>query len=320
MKIGKDKMLNLYEIMVKIRQFEEKAKELFLSGELGGFLHLYNGQEAIAAGVCANLTDKDYITSTHRGHGHVIAKGGKVDRMMAELYGKATGYNKGRGGSMHIADLDTGILGANGIVGAGMPIAVGAAFALKYKGSNNVAIAFFGDAASNRGTFHEAINMASVKNLPVVFICENNGFGISTPQSAHQIIKDVSVRAGSYGIPGITVDGNDVLAVYENAALAVSRARKGEGPTLLECKTWRQYGHFIGDPEKYKDPEDQKKWLERDPIQKYEEKLLTLKLVTMDELVAIKENVKRSIEEAVSFGKNSPQPSPKEIYTDIYAK
>lgn len=319
MNLTKDQMLNLYETMVKIREFEEKAKELMLGGKLAGFLHLYCGEEAIAAGVCANLNDKDCITSTHRGHGHIIAKGGDINRMMAELHGKATGYCKGKSGSMHIADLDIGIVGANGIVGAGLPIAVGVAFALRYKKMDNVVVAFFGDGASNRGTFHEALNMASVLYLPVVFICENNHFGMSTPQSVHQKIKDISVRGTAYDIPGKTVDGNDVLAVHEVAAEAIGRARKGGGPSLIECKTWRHYGHFIGDPEHYKDPEEQKKWLARDPIPRFAKYLIESNYATQADLDAIKNSVREKIEAAVRYAQSSPDPLPEDTYSDVYA-
>lgn len=319
MQIGKERMLHLYRVMVRIRTFEEMARELLLSAKLTGFLHLYSGEEAVAAGVCANLTSEDCIMSTHRGHGHMIAKGAKTDCMMAELHGKATGYCKGKSGSMHIADLNMGIVGANGIVGAGMPIAVGVAFALRYKNKDNVCVTFFGDGATNRGTFHEALNMASILNLPVVFVCENNFFGMSVPQSAHQKIKDISTRAASYDIPGITVDGNDVLAVYEAAAEAVQRARKGGGPSLMECKTWRHHGHFVGDPQPYKNPEDQKRWLARDPIPAFATRLVELKLATQTDLGNIKKDAVHEIEEAVKFAQSSPDPLPMDLYDDVYA-
>jgi pyruvate dehydrogenase E1 component alpha subunit len=318
--LSREEMLGLYETMLKIRQFELKAIEVFEAGELYGFLHSYCGEEAIAAGVCANLTDTDCILSTHRGHGHLIAKGADMNKMMAELYGKATGYCKGKSGSMHMADVGIGIMGANGIVGGSMPTAVGVGFALRYKNDHGrVAVTFFGDGASNRGTFHESLNMASVMNLPVVFVCENNNFGMSTPQSAHQKIKEISVRAKAYDIPGVTVDGNDVLAVYDAAAEAVQRARKDGGPTLLEYVTWRHYGHFIGDPAPYKDPEDQKKWLEKDPIPAFAKKLIDLKISDQAELDAIKAVVDEQVEVAVDFGRSSPYPGLDELYTDVYA-
>ena len=252
MNLPEKTLMNMYSTMLKIRMFEEKIEEYVLMGKLSGFVHLYIGEEAVAAGVCSVLKETDYITSTHRGHGHLIAKGGDVKLMMAELFGKNTGYCKGKGGSMHIADLDLCILGANGIVGGGPPLATGAALASWYKNSGNVSVCFFGDGASNQGTTHEAMNLASVLKLPVVFVAENNGYGEFTIQSRHQNIESVAERAAAYDIPGVIVDGNDVLAVYEASKEAVNRAREGKGPTLLECKTYRIKGHFVGDPELYR--------------------------------------------------------------------
>ena len=320
MEITKEKLLGFYETMLTIRAFENKAVELFADNQLPGFVHLYLGEEAVATGVCGSLTDKDFITSTHRGHGHLLAKGGKVDLMMAELFGKATGYCKGKGGSMHIADVELGILGANGIVGAGQPISAGAAFACQYKKTDAVAVCFFGDGASNRGTFHEALNMASVWKLPLVFICENNMYGISNCQRDHMQITDVSDRAGAYGIPGVTVDGNDVIAVYEAAAAAIARARKGDGPSLVECKTWRWRGHFEGDPGAYKDPAEQEAWLAKDPIPRFERKLVELKYATLAELEAIKTKVDAHIAAAIKFSQDSPYPNPEDALTDVYAE
>lgn len=312
-------LLEMYEKMVRIRAFENKTMELFAAQKLPGFVHLYIGEEAVAVGVCACLNDKDYITSTHRGHGHLLAKGGKTDLMMAELFGKATGYCKGKGGSMHIADAELGILGANGIVGAGHPIAAGAAFACKYRGTDNVAVCFFGDGASNRGTFHEALNMASAFKLPAVFICENNQFGISNHQSSHMNITDVADRAQGYGIPGVTVDGNDVTAVYEAAYEAVARARRGDGPSIVECKTWRHRGHYEGDPGAYKNPEDQKSWIAKDPIPRFKEKLLKLKYLDKAGLEAIQDKINAEIEAAVRFSDESPDPDLSELLTDVVA-
>ena len=241
-------MVESYRKMVLIRKFEMCASKLFAQNKLPGFLHLYVGEEAVATGVCSALEVTDYITSTHRGHGHLIAKGGDVKKMMAELFAKETGYCKGKGGSMHISDRDKGILGANGIVGAGIPIATGAAFASKYKGDGRVAVSFFGDGAANRGTFHEALNMAAAFKLPAVFVCENNLFAISVCARYHMAISDISDRAAAYGMPGYSIDGNDVELVYETTKAAVERARRGEGPTLIECKTWRHRGHYEGDP------------------------------------------------------------------------
>lgn len=319
MEISRETLLGMYRKMLTIRRFEERASELYAAGRMPGFVHLYIGEEAVATGVCASLTDKDFITSTHRGHGHVIAKGGKTDLMMAELYGRVTGYCKGKGGSMHIADVDLGILGANGIVGAGQPISVGAAFACKYKKTDAVAVCFFGDGASNRGTFHEAMNMASSFKLPVVFVCENNMYGISNYQKHHMNISDIADRAGAYGVPGVSVDGNDVIAVYEAASEAVARARRGDGPSIVECKTWRQRGHFEGDPAKYKDPEEQKAWLAKDPIPRIEAKLIELGMATQADLDAMRAKVDEEIEAAVKFAEDSPEPGDDELLTDVCA-
>jgi len=319
MEISKEILLGMYRKMLTIRRFEERAAELYAAGRMPGFVHLYVGEEAVATGVCASLSDKDFITSTHRGHGHVIAKGGKTDLMMAELYGKVTGYCKGKGGSMHIADVDLGILGANGIVGAGQPISVGAAFACKYKKTDAVAVCFFGDGASNRGTFHEAMNMASSFKLPVVFVCENNMYGISNYQKHHMNISDIADRAGAYGVPGVSVDGNDVIAVYEVASEAVARARRGDGPSIVECKTWRHRGHFEGDPAKYKDPEEQKAWLAKDPIPRIEAKLIELGMATQAEIDAMRAKVSEEIEAAVKFAEDSPEPGDDELLTDVWA-
>ncbi len=320
MELNKEQLLAFYKNMVTIRAFESKAVELFAAGQIPGFVHLYLGEEAIATGVCANLEKKDFIASTHRGHGHLISKGGNLNYMMAELFGRSTGYCKGKGGSMHIADVDLGILGANGIVGAGMPIATGAAFACKYKGNDAVAVAFFGDGASDRATFHESLNMASIWKLPVIFMCENNGWAISNAQETHQNITDISDRASGYGIPGVSVDGNDVIAVYEAAHAAVERARRGDGPTLIECKTWRHRGHFEGDPGTYKDPKDQEEWLAKDPIPRLEKTLLKMKFATQAELDAIKAAADDEIAAAIKFAEESPQPDPAELLTDVYAE
>lgn len=320
MELTKEKLLGFYETMMTIRAFESKAVELFADNQLPGFVHLYLGEEAVATGVCGSLDVKDFITSTHRGHGHLIAKGGKVDLMMAELFGKATGYCKGKGGSMHIADVALGILGANGIVGAGQPISVGAAFACKYLKNGAVAVCFHGDGASNRGTFHEAMNLASIWKLPVVFVCENNMYGISNCQRDHMVVNDISDRAASYGIPGMTVDGNDVIAVYEAAAEAIDRARRGDGPSIIECKTWRWRGHFEGDPGAYKDPAEQEEWLQKDPIPRFAAKLIELKYATQAELDAIKAKVDAQIEAAIRFSQESPYPNPEDALTDVYAK
>jgi len=319
MDLNKEQLLDMYKKMVTIRAFELKAVELFAAGQIPGFVHLYLGEEAIATGVCASLEKKDYIASTHRGHGHLIAKGGDIKIMMAELFGRTTGYCKGKGGSMHIADVDLGILGANGIVGAGMPLATGAAFTCKYKENGAVAVAFFGDGASDRATFHESLNLASTWKLPIVFLCENNGWAISNSQENHQNVTDISDRASGYGIPGVSVDGNDVIAVYEAAAAAIDRARKGDGPTLVECKSWRWRGHFEGDPGAYKDPKDQEEWLAKDPIPRLEKNLLKLKYATQAEIDDIKAAADAELEAAIKFAESSPVPDPSELFTDVYA-
>lgn len=319
METSKVNALEMYKTMLKIRKFETTAKNYFAEGEIPGFVHLYIGEEAIATGVCANLNEDDYITSTHRGHGHIVAKGGDLKFMMAELFGKATGYGKGKGGSMHIADATRGILGANGIVGAGHNISVGAAFSAQYRGTKQVCVCFFGDASTNQGTFHESLNLASTWKLPVVFVCENNGYGISVSQARHQAIKDISVRADSYNMPGITIDGNDVFAVSDAAKDAIKRARDGEGPSLIECKTYRQRGHFEGDPGTYKPVAEQEAWLKKDPIPRMEKYILENKIVTEDELKSIQLDMDKQLEDAVKFANDSPYPSFESIGEDVYS-
>lgn len=321
MKLAKEQIISMYTTMKEIREFETKAMDLFAEGSIPGFVHLYIGEEAVATGVCANLRDEDYITSTHRGHGHILAKGGDLKYMMAELSGKATGYCKGKGGSMHIADATKGILGANGIVGAGHNIAVGAGLSAKYKNTDKVSVCFFGDASTNQGTFHESMNLASVWKLPVVFVCENNLYGISMHQSKHQAIQDVADRGASYNIPSVIVDGNDVFAVYEAAKEAVDRARKGQGPTLIECKTYRHRGHFEGDPANYKLMEEQQEWLKKDPIPRLVKYMLENEIVTEKELEELDKDVKDRLLEATKFAEESPEPTfesaVEDIYTDI---
>ena len=320
MEMSAEKVLGMYRTMVLIREFEERAEALFLGGEVPGFMHMYIGEEAVATGVMAALRTDDLITSTHRGHGHLIAKGGDVKLMMAEILGKSTGYCKGKGGSMHIAEPDLGILGANGIVGAGMPIAAGAAFGCKYLKSDRVSVAMFGDGASNRGTFHESLNLAAVLCLPAIFVCENNGFGEGTRQCFHQKITDVSVRAAGYDVPGRTVDGNDVIAVYEAMDEFVTRARNGDGPALLELKTWRYRGHYVGDAEYYREASETVPWIEeRDPINRCAELLLTKKWATQADLDRIGAGVKTEVEEAIDFARKSPFPGPEELMTDVLA-
>lgn len=317
--MSKELYTQFYKTMYTIRTFEKRIEEFSLKGEIPGFVHLYIGEEAIATGVCANLTHADYIQSTHRGHGHTIAKGANVDRMMAELFGKRTGYCKGKGGSMHIADFSVGMLGANGIVGGGYTLATGAALAEKIKKTNNVSVVFFGDGASNRGTFHEALNMAALWKLPVIFICENNEWASTTPAMNSTSVKDISDRAIGYGVPGVIVDGNDVLKVYEESGKAIERARKGEGPSIVEMKTYRIKGHFVGDPEMYRTKEEvQKRFDENDPIKRFEAKVLSEGLLNEVEIKKIQDEVVLEIDAAVKFAFDSPFPSVDELYDDLY--
>jgi pyruvate dehydrogenase E1 component alpha subunit len=305
--------------MCRIRRFEEKVSELFAAGRIPGFVHVYIGEEAVAVGACSVLRKNDYITSTHRGHGHCIAKGGDLKSMMAELFGRRTGYCKGKGGSMHIADIDLGILGANGIVAAGIPIAVGAALSAKLRGSDQVALSFFGDGASNRSTFHEGINLAAVWKLPVIFLCENNLYAQTTPAWVETAVEDIADRAVAYSIPGRIVDGNDVIAVYETVEEAVKRAREGGGPTLIECKTYRWRGHWEGDPQKYRDPREVEEWIKKCPINRFATYLKEKGIHTEEELEKIDEGVKNEVDEAIQFAEKSPFPGPEEALEDVYA-
>jgi TPP-dependent pyruvate/acetoin dehydrogenase alpha subunit len=315
--IPNDVALLLYKTMVRIRKFEQAVSELYARGKIPGFLHTYIGEEAIASGVCANLRLDDKIISTHRGHGHLIAKGGQLDLMMAELFGKATGYNKGKGGSMHIAEPDLGMLGANAIVGAGTAIINGAAFTAQYLGTGGVAVAFFGDGATNTGTFHEAMNLASVWNLPSVFVCENNGYAESTPRRQHQKIKDIGVRAMAYDMPSVTIDGNDVGAVYLTAGQAVERARAGGGPTFIECQTTRWRGHHEADQQQYRPKEEMFALETRDAIRDWRGVLLARGIAT-DQLDAIEQEAAQDLQNAVAFAEASPHPDLAESYTDIF--
>ncbi|MEM3536272.1 MAG: pyruvate dehydrogenase (acetyl-transferring) E1 component subunit alpha [Candidatus Bathyarchaeia archaeon] len=318
-KLTKDKLTEMFRKMLEIRFFEEKVFDLYAQNLVPGTIHLYAGEEAVAVGVCSTLKKDDYITSTHRGHGHCIAKGADLKRTMAEILGKKTGYCKGKGGSMHIADFSIGMLGATAVVGAGIPIAVGAGLSIKLRKTDQVVACFFGEGASNQGTFHESINMASIWKLPVIFICENNLYAMGTRQSRVMNIENIADRAIAYGIPGMVVDGNDVLAVYEASAKAVERARKGEGPTLLECKTYRHKGHSRVDPAKYRPKEEVEAWLAKDPIKRFKERLIQTKTLSEEEIKKIEEEVSAEIEEAVKFAIESPYPAPEEALEDIYA-
>jgi pyruvate dehydrogenase E1 component alpha subunit len=310
----------MYHTMLRIRRFEARVGELFREARLRGSVHLYIGEEACATGICAALRQDDYITSTHRGHGHCIAKGGTLKEMMAELMGKTTGYCKGKGGSMHIADLHLGILGANGIVGAGIPIATGAALSARNRGTDQVAVSFFGDGASNQGSFHEGINLASIFKLPAIYVCENNQYAQTTAATHDLNINDVADRAKAYGIPGVVVDGQDVLKVYDVARAAVARARAGEGPTLIEAKTYRFEGHFLGDPQTYRSRDEVAQWREtRDPIPPFRQYIVEHQVISDAEAQRIDDDVEAEVEEAVRFGESSPEPAPELLFADVYA-
>lgn len=317
---SKEKLLKMYRDMLRIRRFEETVSDLFAQDRIRGTTHLYIGEEAVAVGACNAINPDDYITSTHRGHGHCIAKGATLDRMMAELYGKITGYCKGKGGSLHIADLDAGNLGANGIVGGGIPIAVGSGLTARYKNTGKVTVCFFGDGAANTGAFHEAVNLASVWKLPVVFVCENNLYAMSTPVGEAFPIQDIAERAQAYGIPGMVVDGMDVLAVKEAVEQAAERARRGEGPTLIECKTYRYLGHSKSDPRAYRTREEEKQWKERDSIKNFRKYLLENNIATEEEIKNIDAEVEKEVEEAVEFAEKSPYPPLEEITRDVYVE
>lgn len=305
----KDLSIKILKTMIKIRLFEERIIKLFETGKLPGWLHVYVGEEAVATGVCLNLKREDYITSTHRGHGHCIAKGAKLNNMMAELYAKETGCCKGRGGSMHISDASVGILGANGIVGGGIPIATGAAFGSKYLKNGRVVVSFFGDGASDEGGFHESLNLASIWNLPIIYVCENNLYAETNPLMKHLNIESIADRAKSYNIPGIKIDGMDVVDVYEKINEVVIDVRKGKGPVLVEAMTYRFRGHWEGDPEVYRTLDEVKEWRKKDPILKFKEKLEQDNILTLSEIGNIEIDVLKEIDKAIEFAENSPDPS-----------
>ena len=316
--MDKSKYAELYESMLRIRRFEETAIDVFATGKIPGFIHSYIGEEAIASGVCAALNPSDYITGTHRGHGHCLAKGMRMDRMMAELYGRRTGYNKGKGGSMHIADFSCGVLGCNGIVAGGIGLATGAAWGSQFHKKGQVVACFFGDGAMNRGSFHESVNFASVWSLPIVYVVEANGWAISLPTSAGINLTDLSERAKAYGIPGVRLDGYDVLAVYEAAEAAVARARRGEGPTLLVCYATRIRAHDEGDPQTYRSKEDMEEAKRRDPLPRYRSFLVESQILDEQELSAIERLVEAETEAAVKFADESPFPAPEEALEDLF--
>ncbi|MCV6517957.1 thiamine pyrophosphate-dependent dehydrogenase E1 component subunit alpha [Pseudomonas aeruginosa] len=317
--LSTDQLLHAYRVMRTIRAFEERLHVEFATGEIPGFVHLYAGEEASAAGVMAHLRDDDCIASTHRGHGHCIAKGVDVHGMMAEIYGKKTGVCHGKGGSMHIADLEKGMLGANGIVGAGAPLAAGPALAAKLKGSDAVAVAFFGDGGSNEGAVFEAMNLAAVWNLPCLFVAENNGYAEATAANWSVACDHIADRAAGFGMPGVTVDGFDFFAVHEAAGAAIERARAGEGPSLIEVKLTRYYGHFEGDAQTYRDPDEVKHYREtRDCLKQFRERTCHAGLLSASDLDAIDAEVEARIEDAVQRAKNDPKPEPDDLLRDVY--
>lgn len=311
--------LEYYEQMVRIRYFEKEVERRMKEGYIHGTTHLCNGQEAVAVGVCSLLKQGDTITSTHRGHGHSLAFGASMNKMMAELFGKVTGYSKGKGGSMHIADVSRGNLGANGIVGGGIPIAVGAGLTAHMKKTDAVAICFFGDGATNEGSFHEALNLAAIWDLPVVFVCENNAYGMSSPIEQMVRIDDVATRAASYGFPGVTIDGNDLRVVRETTRKAIQRARKGDGPTLIEAKTYRYKGHSRSDQQLYRSQREVESHKKNDPIRRYEQALRQKMGIHNDELSRIQKAVQLEVDAAVQFAINSEEPDRTSLEEDVYA-
>ncbi len=320
MSLTSDKQLEMLRTMQTIRRFEERASDDFQAGQIYGVVHCYIGQEAVAAGICANLERDDQIISTHRGHGHCIAKGADLKRMTAELHGKRTGYCKGKGGSMHIADFSIGMLGANGIVAGGIPIITGAGLAAQLEGKGRVAVSFFGDGASSAGPFHESVNIAALWKLPMLYVCENNLYGVNTPAAEAVSTKDVAERAAAYGIPGVVVDGNDVLAVYEVAEAAVQRARAGQGPTLIECKTyrWRNHTEIKGIPDP-RPQEELDEWKHKDPIALLVGSLKEQGVLTEDTWQKMDADIQQAIEDAVAFAQDSPFPELETAVEDVFA-
>lgn len=315
----KDMAVHLFRTMARIRAFEEATEERFLAGEIPGFVHLSIGQEAAAAGVCAALRTDDWITSTHRGHGHTLAKGAEPREMMAELYGREAGICKGRGGSMHIADFSVGMLGANAIVAGGLGIATGAALSSVLLGRDRVALTFFGDGATARGPFHESLNLAKVWNLPVIFVCENNGWASTTSSEESLAVEHVIDRAPAYDMNAVAVDGNDVFAVHAAAREVIDRARRGEGPSLLEARTWRRRGHFVGDPMKYRDSAQDAEWEERDPLTLAEARLAAEGVLDAERAAAIRQEAVDEMVAAVEFAHAAPEPDPADLHAYVYA-
>ena len=314
-----DDLLQMYRSMVLIREAEQALVRLFAENKVPGFIHSSIGEEATSVGVCSALRPDDYLTSTHRGHGHVLAKGADLRRFFAELYGRGSGYCRGKGGSMHVSDLDLGILGANGIVGAGIPIAAGAALASKLRGENRIAVAFFGDGATDIGVFHETLNLASLWQVPAVFVCEDNGYADFMARRSHQPIERIADRAAAYAMPGVRVDGNDVEAVRAAAAGAVDRARAGGGPTLLDCETYRIRGHYEGDPQPYRTQDEVEEWRRRDPLSIAASRLRDRSELGDEADAAIRDEARRAVEDAIAFAEAEPLPEPEEALEDVYA-
>jgi pyruvate dehydrogenase E1 component alpha subunit len=317
--LSPERLRELLQQMLLIRAFEESAEQLYLQGLMHGTMHLSIGQEGSAVGACAALRSTDYILSTHRGHGHCIAKGARVDRMMAEFFGKESGYCRGRGGSMHIADVTTGNLGANGIVAGGVPMAAGVGLSIQMQRQDRVALVFFGDGATNEGAFHESLNLAAIWNLPVVYFCENNQYAMSMAITRASKVEKLSDRAAAYGIPGVTVDGNDLLAVYRATQEAVARARRGDGPTLIEAQTYRWKGHSKSDKQRYRTREEVKEWQARDPIACFAHKMTTAGIFTEEAFSQLQARVDAEIAAAIEFAKSSPEPDPATILEGVYA-
>lgn len=317
MKMEKEQARWIYKTMNEIRFFEEKVHKIFSDGQIPGFVHLYVGEEAVATGVMSQLTDDDYITSTHRGHGHAIAKGCDLNGMMAEIMGKRDGLGHGKGGSMHVAEIDKGMLGANGIVGGGFGLAIGASISIINQGKDNVAVCFFGDGAANEGTFHEGLNFASILNLPVIFVCENNQFAEGTTHDYASASETIAERASAYNMPGVRVDGMDVLEVYKATQEAVDRAKKGEGPTLIECDTYRKYGHFEGDEQKVKSPDDRN--ADKNATVEFRKQAIEEGLLTEEEADDIENTAEQAVEDAVKFADESELPDEDSLYKDVFA-
>ena len=316
--LTKERKIEFLRTILKIRRFEEKTIQMYQTAKIWGYLHPYIGEEAIAVGACAAISKSDYIISTHRGHGHSIAKGADLNRMMAELLGKATGYCKGRGGSMHIADTELGMLGANGIVGGGIPMSVGAGFSCKMEGKGRVTICFFSDGASNNGVFHEALNMAAIFKLPVIYVCENNMYAISMRSCESIACKDIANRAVAYDIPGVIVDGSDPEAVYKVVAKAVELAKQGKGPSLIEAKTYRFGGHHPNDPADYRDKQEAEFYKkEKDPVINYKKRLLDEKVITQEQIDTMEKEIIHSVEDSVKFAEESPEPSLEKFLEEV---